>query len=253
MAAKYRKIETRIWNDQKFRALSDRGKLVFLMILTHPHMTSLGAMRATIAGMAAELGWPEKAFREAFGEGFRKALFKHDEDACFVWLPNFLRYNRPESPNVVKSWSDSFELLPECPLKDQLSLHVKAFAEGFGKAFTEALPEAFRKALPNQEQEQEQEQEQDKREKQASACSKRNSATTIPPTVEMVAEYCLQRKNNIDAEVFVDHYERQGWRLANGRPMKNWQAAVRLWEKRDAGRKPASRVAADDDLANWVP
>ena len=52
---RYRKIDPRIWNDEAFRALSDRGKLVFLFILTHPHMTSLGAMRASTLGLAAEL------------------------------------------------------------------------------------------------------------------------------------------------------------------------------------------------------
>jgi hypothetical protein len=66
MAVKYRKIDPRIWNDAKFRELSDKGKLVFLFVLTHPCMTALGAMRGTMAGLAAELGWPAEAFQEAF-------------------------------------------------------------------------------------------------------------------------------------------------------------------------------------------
>lgn len=157
--SKYRKIDVRIWNDQKFASLSDGGKLAFLFLLTHPHLTALGAMRGTQPGLAAELGWTTEAFREAFTEAFLKALVKHDERASFIWLPNFLKYNRPESPNVVKSWAVSLDLIPECPLKYQLMQDVKGFAEGLGKAFAEALPEAFRKAMPNQEQEQEQEQD----------------------------------------------------------------------------------------------
>ena len=43
----HRKIDVRIWNDQKFLSLSERGKLAFLMLLTHPMMTALGAMRGT--------------------------------------------------------------------------------------------------------------------------------------------------------------------------------------------------------------
>jgi hypothetical protein len=54
--ARYRKIDPRIWNDAKFRALLDDAKFVFMLLLTHPHMTALGAMRATLAGSAAELG-----------------------------------------------------------------------------------------------------------------------------------------------------------------------------------------------------
>ena len=153
---RYRKIDTRIWNDAKFCSLSNEGKLLFLFLLTHPHLTSIGAMRATITGLAAELGWSSKSLREAFGEAFRKGLVEHDEKACFVGIPNFLRYNGPESPNVVKSWSDSLDLIPECALKVQLLQRVKGFTEGLSEAFTKALPEAFRKGMPNPEQEQEQ-------------------------------------------------------------------------------------------------
>lgn len=34
--ASYRKIDPRIWNDERFRVLTDSGKLAFLFVLTHP-------------------------------------------------------------------------------------------------------------------------------------------------------------------------------------------------------------------------
>lgn len=156
--AHYRKIDPRMWNDEKFRSLSTHGKLAFCFLLTHPHMTALGAMRATIPGLVAELGG-EKGFAEGFREAFAKGLAKHDERASFVYLPRFLRYNPPESPNVVKAWAHSVDLIPECDLKTQLLQEVKGYVEGLSEAFREALPEAFAKGMPNQEQEQEQEQE----------------------------------------------------------------------------------------------
>ena len=72
--AKYRKVDPRIWNDAKFRDLSDNGKLVFFFLLTHPNMTSLGAMRHTIPGLAAELGWDVEVFGKAFQEPFERVL-----------------------------------------------------------------------------------------------------------------------------------------------------------------------------------
>lgn len=145
--AQYRKVDSRIWNDGKFSSLSDKGKLAFFFLLTHPHMTSLGAMRASLPGLASELGWTEKDFREAFGEALSKAMVKHDEKACFVWLPNFLKYNRPESPNVVKAWVSSWDLIPECDQKTELLQSLKAFVEGltegFAKAFREAMPKDY--------------------------------------------------------------------------------------------------------------
>lgn len=143
---RYRRIDTRIHNDENFRALSDDGKLLFFTLLTHQHMTSVGAMRATIAGLAAEQGWRVPKYRKAFREAFAKGMVEVDEKACYVGLPNFLKYNPPESPNVVKSWAGILDLIPECALKVALYQRVKALAEGLGEAFREALPEAMRKA-----------------------------------------------------------------------------------------------------------
>jgi uncharacterized phage protein (TIGR02220 family) len=154
-----------MWNDSKFMALSDDGKLAFIFALTHPNMTGVGAMRATIEGLAAELGWDPERLRKAFAEGFAKGMLKASWKACFLWFPKFLKYNKPESPNVVRSWGGQLDLIPECQEKNELLQQLKAFAEGLGEGFRKAFHE-----LPNvdqngpsfnQEQEQEQEQEQD--------------------------------------------------------------------------------------------
>jgi hypothetical protein len=155
--ARYRKIDPRIWNDAKFSSLSDNGKLAFFMLLTHPSMTSLGAMRATLQGLAAEMQWAPEAFREAFLEASSKGMAEYDAKACLIALPKFIQYNQPESPNVVKAWVGALDLLPECDLKTLVIARARGFAEGMGKGFAEALPEAFAKAMPYQEPEQEQE------------------------------------------------------------------------------------------------
>jgi len=54
-------------------------------------------------------------------------------------------------------------------------------------------------------------------------------AFTIP-TIDEIKEYCQERKNNVDAEKFFDYYESKGW-LVGKTKMKNWQAAIRNWEK----------------------
>lgn len=54
-----------------------------------------------------------------------------------------------------------------------------------------------------------------------------------PPTVEEVAAYCLERKNHVDPQRFVDFYAAKGWMVGKNR-MKDWKAAVRTWEQRDS-------------------
>lgn len=151
--SRFRKVDPRIWNDEKFRALSDMGKLVFFMLLTHPSMTALGAMRATIAGLAEELGWTPEAFREAFDDALHQGMAEHDAKACLIALPNFVRYNLPESPNVIKAWVGALDLLPECDLKSTVVHRAKEVAEGMTKGFAEAFKDAFAQAMPYQEPE----------------------------------------------------------------------------------------------------
>jgi len=63
------------------------------------------------------------------------------------------------------------------------------------------------------------------------------------PTVEMVAEYCRERGNSVDAQRFVDFYEAKGWKIGQN-PMKDWKAAVRTWEQRDGYQGKTKTVSA---------
>lgn len=75
----------------------------------------------------------------------------------------------------------------------------------------------------------------------------------IKPTVEEVKAYCAERKNNVDAEHFVDYYESNGWSVGKAH-MKDWRATVRSWEKNGynkpattkAGTKTATSFDVDD-------
>lgn len=50
------------------------------------------------------------------------------------------------------------------------------------------------------------------------------------PTLEEIKQYCIERGNKVDAQHFFDYYESNGWKVGKN-SMKNWQAAVRTWEK----------------------
>lgn len=60
----------------------------------------------------------------------------------------------------------------------------------------------------------------------------------VPPTVDQVRAYCIERDNHIDPQAFVDHYTSNGWRVGKS-PMKDWQASVRTWEKNNLNKEPA--------------
>jgi len=55
----------------------------------------------------------------------------------------------------------------------------------------------------------------------------------VPPSIDEVRAYCQERRNGVDAALFVDYYEARGWSVGRSQ-MKNWKAAIRTWEKRHA-------------------
>lgn len=132
--AKYRKIDPRIWNDAKFSSLSHEAQRLFLYILTHPSMTSLGAFRATPEGLMTEIGIPcEQCYEQCsvhckntFDELVVQGMVKYDAHSRTVFAPNFLKYNAPENANVVIGWESALDEIPEGPLKLEALEKAKA-------------------------------------------------------------------------------------------------------------------------------
>ena len=64
----------------------------------------------------------------------------------------------------------------------------------------------------------------------------------VPPTIDEIRAYCTERKNTVDAERFFDFYSANGWKQGRGKPIVDWKAAVRTWERQNnAGHEPPPR------------
>ena len=173
--ARYRKIDTRIWNDRKFRELDDKSKLAFFLVLTHPDTNQLGMLRSRSAALAMELGWHPDAMSDAILTLCRMGMLMVDDKAGFIFIPNFLKYNPPNGPNAVKGWSGLIDLMPECDLLSRALIHLKPTIFGLSEGVRSAIPDDIKDAISHAIQDeikdakempsriQEQEQEQDKK------------------------------------------------------------------------------------------
>ena len=63
------------------------------------------------------------------------------------------------------------------------------------------------------------------------------------PTILEVKNYCILRKNNIDAEAFIAFYESKGWMIGKNK-MKDWKQAIITWEKRNYKKPTMSKLDA---------
>ena len=92
-----------------------------------------------------------------------------------------------------------------------------------------------------QEQEQDQYQDQEQKEDQYQDHSQEYvyeqpaQADTHIPEREEIESYCRERKNGIDPDYFYNYYQATGWQVGQ-HPIRDWQALIRAWEKRDEQR-----------------
>lgn len=171
--ARYRKIDTRIWNDRKFRELDDKSKLAFFLVLTHPDTNQLGMLRSRPVALAMELGWHPDVMSDAILTLCRMDMLMVDDKAGFIFIPNFLKYNPPNGPNAVKGWAGLIDLMPECDLLSRALVYLKPTIFGLSEGVRSAIPDDVKNAISHAIQDgitddkempsriQEQEQEQD--------------------------------------------------------------------------------------------
>lgn len=172
--ARYKKIDVRIWNDAKFNALSSDAQLIFLYLLTSPQTTMLGAVPVDKHTVSRILKFDDIRYGIGYKQLSEYGMLEYDEAGIF-WIKNFLKYNPPENPKVVISWSSLLDLFPECQLLIKIAKSVLKACETRGEAYVKALHPEFKKLakydmsngmpygitypMPYQEQEQEQEQD----------------------------------------------------------------------------------------------
>lgn len=67
-----------------------------------------------------------------------------------------------------------------------------------------------------------------------------NRKRFIPPTLEEVTQYCQERRNSVNPNKWMNHYQSKGWKIGK-ETMKDWKAAIRTWEGNDyQQQKPQS-------------
>ncbi len=137
--SRYRTIHCLVWQDDKFPFAGDDIQLLWFHLKTTPLSTPLGIFYAPVAGLAAEKRWSEERYRKRLMEGSEKGFWKVDERSHVVYFPNFLRYNKPDNPNVFRGWLKCWDEIPECSLKGECYQQLKKYCEEWGEGFAKVL------------------------------------------------------------------------------------------------------------------
>lgn len=74
----------------------------------------------------------------------------------------------------------------------------------------------------------------DKNREDKSIEEKRRAKKFIPPTLDDVKAYCMERSSSVDPERFFDYYQAGNWKDAKGNPVRNWKQKLITWERRQS-------------------
>jgi hypothetical protein len=138
MAAKFKKIDPRMWHDEKFVALDQLEKLIAIYAIT-AQSNRIGLFKFSAALAAEELCIPAETFPERFGNVCRTLNWGWDKALRVVFLPTWWRYNPPENPNVLKACLDDIDDLPQTPLLDMFCGNLAYLSETLHQTFRERL------------------------------------------------------------------------------------------------------------------
>lgn len=141
--SRFKKVDPRIWSDKKFKnmtPLAPGGQALWLFLLTNPSYGRVpGLLNLGFGAVQDSLNWPKESLGESFRECFIATLFFADFDAKLIWLPKAILYNKPQNPNIVLSWRDEINSLPECFLRDQALLSLYLALANLGEPYTKAM------------------------------------------------------------------------------------------------------------------
>ena len=73
----------------------------------------------------------------------------------------------------------------------------------------------------------------------------------VPPTLEEVQSYIVEKGYSVDAESFIAFYQSKNWYVGKNK-MKDWKAAIVTWEKREREqpRRASSRKTKSSESRN---
>lgn len=83
--------------------------------------------------------------------------------------------------------------------------------------------------------------------KDISISHKDTPAKFSKPTIEEISSYIAEQGYAVDAEIFYDYYEANGW-MAGRAKMKDWKATIRNWQRRGSTERSARTAKPTESL-----
>lgn len=240
-----RVISTGIWEDDLvLNEFSPEDKYFFLYILTNQYTTQLGIYHFPIKKVALEMGYSEDAIKVLLDRFETKYdLIKFSKETSEIAIKNYLRHS------IVKGGKP----VMDCLLKEEKAVKNKTLISYIANHLSNYIddPNINNTVIDyinhiniNNDNDNDNERYVHESSTNRKVTKKLSEKNIIPPTFEMVSEYCKMRGNGIDADEFIDFYNSKGWYVGKNK-MVDWQSAIRTWERKKGFKYTPNRVVEE--------
>lgn len=220
--AVYRNIQISFWTDAKVAdEFTPEDKYFYLYLFTNPHTNLCGCYEISRKQVSWETGYSIDTVDRLIDRFVRiHKVILFSKDTKELLLLNWYKYNWTTSDKFRKPLLKEIESIKCNEFKEYLTKMYEGdtvsipYSYGTDTTVTVSVTDTVSDSVIEK------------------GTSKRQRFTK--PTVEDVKAYCSERKNNVDANKFIDYYESNGWMVGRNK-MKDWKAAVRSWERNNYG------------------
>ena len=214
----YRNVSQSFWTDSKVDDdFTPEEKYFMLYLLTNPHTSVCGCYEISMKQMERETGYNTDTVSRLISrmQDTHKVI-QYDSETKEVLILNWHKYNWTKSEKLIRAILGAAE-------------HIKS-AE-FRKYVVDTV--CIRYGYPSDTSDNDKDNDKDnEKECEGSADKPRRTRSQFtPPDVDEVRAYCQERHNSIDPQRFVDFYTANGWVQGKGKPIKDWRAVIRYWER----------------------
>ena len=235
MAVK-RIVSTSFWSDSKVDTFSPEDKYFMLYLLTNPHTTQLGIYEFSMKHAAFEMGYSVEtvqALLSRFQDRYR--IIMYCQDTGEIAIKNYLKHS------IVKGGKPVLDCLKkelrQVKSKDLVKFVFSANQNSENatvREFILYIREIYKYNLNDNDND---------NERIVDDSSKEKRKRFTPPTLEEVSAYCRELNSKIDPQQFIDYYTANGWVQGKGKPIKDWKATVRTWNRRE--NKPQNKATGE--------
>ena len=193
--SKYRQIDTKFWSDNFIVDLDPLDRYLFLYFLTNEHNNIAGIYELPLRTMAFETGLEVEMLKMMVKRLEGKIVYFEG----WVFLKNFIKHQNIGAETIQTGIGENFAKVPRKVIGYIYPKHTIYIP--YNILIPILKPIFILKPI-----------------------SKERGRFT-PPSPQEVNDYCLERKNGVTPQKFIDFYESKGWFIGRNK-MKNLKAAV---------------------------